>query len=285
MYAAPRALGDPDDAGSFHTVGELARDDRDAVRFTLLGPLEVRKNGTDHAPTAPKVLQLLAMLVTNPGQVVHIDSIIQELWASNPPRSVRKTMHIYVHHLRRSLDRNGIYAATEADSILVTKPPGYLLQIDRAQVDVTEFASLRDRGRELLQRQEFTAAARSLRAGLELWAGPPMANVPCGPVLSAYAVDLLEQRRTAHQLRIEAEINGGMDRELIGELRSLVEANPLDEGLSGQLITVLGRSGRRSDAMACYRQLRGRLRGELGVEPCDELRQLHLELLSAGEPD
>jgi DNA-binding SARP family transcriptional activator len=279
MFAAPRALGEPDDAA----IGGPVRDDLAAVRFTLLGPLEVRKNGTDHAPTAPKVLQLLAMLVINPGHVVHIDSIINELWASDPPRSVRKTMHIYIHHLRRSLDQHGINPDNDADSILVTKAPGYLLQIDRNQVDVTEFRSLRDRGRDLLQRQEFAAAAESLRASLEMWAGPPMANVPCGPVLSAYAVDLLEQRRSAHQLRIEAEINGGMDRDLIGELRSLVEANPLDEGLTGQLIRVLGRSGRRSDAMACYRQLRARLRGELGVEPCDELQQLHLELLSAGE--
>lgn len=281
MYAAPRALGDPDDAA----LRELGRrDDHDAVRFTLLGPLEVRKNGIDHAPTAPKVLQLLAMLVINPGQVVHIDSIIQELWASDPPRSVRKTMHIYVHHLRRSLDQNGIYPDTDADSILVTKAPGYLLQIGRNQVDVTEFRNLRDRGRELLQRHEFTAAAQSLRASLDMWAGPPMANVRCGPVLSGYAVDLLEQRRTAHQLKIEAEINGGMDRELIGELRALVEANPLDEGLTGQLIRVLGRSGRRSDAMACYRALRARLRGELGVEPCDELQQLHIELLANDQP-
>jgi DNA-binding SARP family transcriptional activator len=270
MYAAPRTWGDPDD---------LTRD----VRFTVLGPVEVRKNGTDRAPTAPKVLQLLAMLVISPGQVVHIDSIINELWANDPPRSVRKTMHIYIHHLRRILDQNGI-GLDDADSILITKSPGYVLQIDRDQVDVTEFHSLRNRGRELLQRNEFAAAARTLRASLDLWAGPPMANVRCGPVLSAHVVDLLEQRRTAQALRIEAEISGGMDRELIGELRALVEANPLDEALTGQLIRVLGRSGRRSDAMACYRQLRGRLRGELGVEPCDELQQLHLDLLSAGEP-
>ena len=276
MYAEPGALGGPDSArrGPGH--------DRDhGVRFTLLGPLEVRHNGIDHAPTAPKVLQLLAMLVSNPGQVVHIDSIIRELWANDPPRSVRKTMHIYVHHLRRSLEEIGL--AEDIDSVLVTKKPGYLLRIDRDQVDLTAFRILREQGRVQLHQQRYADAADSLREALALWSGPPLANVRCGPVLSAYVVELLEARRSTQQLRIEADINVGLDTELIGELRALVEANPLDEVLTSQLIRVLGRSGRRSDAMASYRRLRAQLNDELGVEPCDELQQLHHDLLSAGD--
>ena len=276
MYAGTRIAGGQDDASFRHGGGS-----EDSVRFSLLGPLEVRKNGIDYAPTAPKVLQLLAMLLIRPGQVVHTDSIIRELWASDPPRSVRKTLHIYVHHLRRCLDQDALTEVPE--SLLVTKSPGYLLRIDGSQVDVAQFRNLREQGRAALHRQEYSAAALSLQAALDLWAGPPMANVRCGPVLAAYSMELLEQRRSAHQLRIEAEINGGMDRELIGELRGLVAANPLDEGITGQLIRVLGRCGRRSDAMASYRDLRARLNDELGVEPCEELQQLHRELLSAGE--
>ena len=56
------------------------------VRFTVLGPLEVLRDGIDHAPKTPKVLQLLAVLVTRPGRMVHIDTLIQEL-KSGPPKT------------------------------------------------------------------------------------------------------------------------------------------------------------------------------------------------------
>ncbi|WP_116049823.1 AfsR/SARP family transcriptional regulator [Amycolatopsis palatopharyngis] len=252
------------------------------VSFSILGPVEVLKNGIDYAPTTPKILQLLAMLIARPGKIVHIDSIINELWEDGPPRSVRTTVHTYVYHLRRFIEQNGL--AADAESMLVTRAPGYVLRIDPAQVDVFTFQRLHRQGRELLDRGEHARAANCFRSALDLWSGPPVANVQCGPVLSAYGVELLEQRRNAHYLRIEADINGGLHRELVGELRSLVAANPLDERMHGQLLRVLAHSGRRSDAMASYRQLRERLNEDLGVEPCDELQVLHRALLSEGDP-
>jgi DNA-binding SARP family transcriptional activator len=251
------------------------------VRFTVLGSLEVRKDGVDYAPTTPKLLQLLAMLILQPGKTVNMESIVHELWASDPPRSVRPTMHTYAYHLRRHLRQHGL--AEDPEKLLITKPPGYLFRIDPAQVDVFTFRQWHREGTEHLARHRYTEAARCFRSALDLWTGPPLANVHSGPVLSVSTVDLLEQRRSAQHLRIEAEIAGGLHRELIGELRSLVAANPLDEGLHGQLMRVLGRSGRRSDAMASFRQLRIRLQDELGVEPCDELQLLHHDLLSEGE--
>lgn len=252
-----------------------------AVRFTLLGQLEVLKDGIDCAPRAPKILQLLAMLLLRAGSVVQTDSIIHELWSDYPPRSFRTTMHTYVYQLRRCIERNGL--AVDGDEVLVTKPPGYALRINPAQVDVFVFRRLCQYGKQSLANNCYKDAAHSFRSALSLWSGPPMANVNCGSVLSAYAVELQEQRRNAHHLRIQAEIDGGMSRELIGELRSLVTTNPHDEGLHGQLMHVLSRSGRRVDALAAYRKLREKLNEELGVEPCGELQKLHCELL-ADEP-
>lgn len=268
--------------GPDHEADERQRDKpADDVLFTLLGPLEVLKNGVNHAPTAPKILQLLAMLLMQPGKVVHVDSIIQELWAEDPPRSVRTTMQTYVYQLRKCIERNGLAAHSEA--LLVTRPPGYVFTIDPGQLDVTEFQSLCRQGRDAMAVHHYDDAAQSFRSALGLWTGPALANVQCGALLTAYAVDLQEQRRAAHHLRIQAEIEAGNHRELIGELKFLVSTNPLDEGLHGQLMRVLARSGRRSDAMAIYRQLRARLGTELGVEPCTELQALHHGLLSAGD--
>jgi DNA-binding SARP family transcriptional activator len=261
---------------------EGSRPIRDAgVSFTVLGPLEVLRDGVDYAPTTPKVLQLLAVLVLRPGKMVHIDTLIRELWADNPPRTVRTTLHTYVYHLRRCIELNQL--AADADTMLATRQSGYTLHIEPEQVDVQEFARLHEAGYDLQQLGDFTAAAEVYRSALKLWSGVPLANLHCGPVLSAYRTELLEQRRTVLHLRLEAEIASGRHRELIGELRSLTTGSPLDETLHGQLMRVLGRSGRRSDAMAVYRKLRRRLAAELGVEPCNDLQLLHHELISEGD--
>ncbi|MQA07485.1 MAG: SARP family transcriptional regulator [Pseudonocardiaceae bacterium] len=253
------------------------------LEFRLLGPLEALKHGQDCAPTAPKTLQLLAMLLLRADKIVQIDSIIQELWADEPPRSARTTMQTYVYQLRRFIEKNR-RTGTDDNMQLLTKLPGYVLRIDTARIDVYVFQRLCQQGHEQIQRGQHNEAARTLRTALSLWSGPPLANVDCGPWLSAYAVELQEQKRNAHHLRIQAEIEAGMHRELIGELRSLVTSNPFDEGLHGQLIRVLDRSGRRHDALAAYRTLRATLNKELGLEPCTELQRLHHQLLTADRP-
>lgn len=249
-----------------------------AVTFTLLGQMEVLKNGVDHAPTAPKVLQLLAMLVIRPGRVVPIDAVIDELWGDRPPRSVRRTMQTYVYHLRRCIEQHGL--ASDADEMLATRPPGYVLRIPTSRVDVSHFRRLVEDGRAMLAAGRPADAVRTLQAALDLWSGPPLANVTCGRLLSGYVLDLQEQRRNAQHLRIEAAMACGAHRELIGELRSRTTVDQLDEVVHGQLMRVLARSGRRLEAMATFRELRSRLTGELGVEPCEQLQSLHQQLLS-----
>ncbi len=276
MYLDTMPSGRPDGSGE----AVIAADG--PVRFRLLGPVELLKDGVDHAPTRPKILQLLALLVAHPGKIVHIDSIVEELWESRPPRSVRTTMHTYVYLLRRSLA--GIGLSATCGEPLVTKPRGYQLRINPAQVDVFPFHRRCEQGRELLAQHSDQEAAHAFRSALDMWTGRPIGNVQCGSLLSAYAVDLLEQRRGVRHLWIEAEINAGKHHELVGELTSLAAANPLDESLHGQLMRVLALSGRRPDALGCYRQLRRRLNDELGIEPCNELRLLHLDMLSEGEP-
>src|SRR5215469_8429839 len=124
-----------------------SRDDEDdAVTFTLLGPLEVHRHGHNHAPSAPKVLQLLALLLMRPAKVVQVDSIVRELWGDTLPRSVRTTMLTYVYQLRKGFERSGL--AADGGTLVVTRSPGYLLRVDPAQLDVTRFQTLCARGQE-----------------------------------------------------------------------------------------------------------------------------------------
>ncbi|TDC42884.1 AfsR/SARP family transcriptional regulator [Micromonospora sp. KC213] len=251
----------------------------DALEFRVLGPLEIMHRGRSCTPSAPKVLQVLAMLVLRANRIVHIDSLIEELWGDRPPRSALTTIQTYIYQLRRFLEREGF--AEDGEEFVLTRAPGYILRVRPEQVDLQRFLRLADSGRAHLRERRYAEAARHLRAALELWAGSPLANVPTGGLLSASIANLQEQQLAVLQLRIQAEMEMGLHRELIGELRSLVALHPLDEWLHGQLIRVLDRSGRRGDALMAYHRLRATLDEELGLPPSPEIQQIHHQLLRA----
>ncbi len=92
------------------------------------------------------------------------------------------------------------------------------------------------------------------------------------------------------QDRIGDLLGCGRHGEAAAELPGLVADDPHAERLAGMLMVALYRCGRRADALAVFRDARGRLADDLGVEPGRELQQLHQQILAgdrdlAGEPD
>jgi len=79
--------------------------------------------------------------------------------------------------------------------------------------------------------------------------------------------------------RIEADLALGRHAHVIGELEALVAADPLRERLHQQLMVALYRCGRQADALAVYQNARRTLAEELGIEPCQALRQLERAVL------
>ena len=67
--------------------------------------------------------------------------------------------------------------------------------------------------------------------------------------------------------------------DLIGELEALVAKHPLRERLRGQLMLALYRSGRQSEALRAYQEMRRTLVDELGIEPGPALQQLERSIL------
>lgn len=153
-------------------------DTAQVVEFRVLGPLEIVHRGRQCTPSAPKVLQVLAMLVLRANRVVPIDSLIEQAWGDNPPRSALTTIQTYIYQLRRFMEREGL--VDNGEDVIVTRAPGYLLRVRPEQVDLQRFLMLADRGRACLKRQQYAEAARHLRAALALWYGSPLANVPSG---------------------------------------------------------------------------------------------------------
>lgn len=251
------------------------------MRCRLLGTLEISDERNVYRPGGPKMRQVLALLLSSANTVVSTDSIIDELWADDPPRSVSTTVQTYIYQLRRALDRE--FPDEQLGSALVTRAPGYKLSVPESHIDANSFEYLAAGGRTLFCAGRAAEALDRLRAALELWEGDVLANVPRGRRLHNYAVQLDELKIETLQMKITAEMCLGRHRELISELRTLAENHPLNEWFYGQLMCALTRAGRRGEALNTYQRLRKILDDELGLEPSEELKSFQLDILRGGD--
>jgi class 3 adenylate cyclase len=240
--------------------------------FRVLGPLEVHADGRALELGGAKPRALLTVLLLHLGEVVSTDHLIDELWGERPPKSAHHLLHVYVSRLRKSL------APVFAES-LVSRPPGYVLEIDPDELDARRFERLLGEGRRLLAAEDADAAADRLRTALELWRGPALADFTYEPFAQAEIARLEELRAVALEERIEADLALGRHQDVVGELETLVAAHPLRERPRGQLMLALYRGGRQAEALEVYREARRMLVDDLGIEPSPVLQQLQQAIL------
>lgn len=252
----------------------------------LLGPLRIEQSGKSVVPTAGKPRKVLALLACRADRLVSVEALIEEVWGEHPPRSVQTTLQTYVLQLRGCI-ASALDGQSPADlplgskSVLVTEPGGYLLDTQGGSVDSAEFQLLARRGHRAMEVGDCVAASAAFRQALEMWRGPALVDVQCGPLLEAEARALEESRLSILGRRIDADLRLGRHHELVGELAGLCAQYPLHEGLQAQLMIALYRSGRRSTALETYQRLRTVLSRELGLDPSPELRELQSALLDA----
>jgi DNA-binding SARP family transcriptional activator len=228
----------------------------------------------------PKIQQLLALLVMRANKIVHVDTLVDELWSEDPPRTAVSSVRTHIYHLRGIVRELGYPAISDR---LTTEPSGYTLKIAPESIDSEVFIRVVAEGKAMLHGGRFEEASYLLGRALDLWRGQPMANVDTGPVLTRHAVQLQEEQLNTLQLRIEADMRLGRHRELIGELKDLVATDPYNEWFHARLIDALNQVGRRREALGIFHALRTQLNHELGVEPSGEVQREHMAVLGAPE--
>jgi DNA-binding SARP family transcriptional activator/tetratricopeptide (TPR) repeat protein len=254
-------------------MGGAHRREGGELDIRLLGPLEVWRQGSAVTIGGPKPRALLAALALEAGRVVSVDRLLDNLWPGEPPDTAAHAVQVYVSQLRKAL----------GTSTIATRPPGYVLELDRGRVDAHSFARLVSDGRERLGAGDAAGASSVLRDALALWRGPALADFTYEPFAQTEIARLDELRIVALEERIEADLAVGRHAEVVSELEALVESQPLRERPRGQLMVALYRAGRQADALAAYRAARDTLVEELGIEPGPELRALEAAILRQDE--
>src|SRR5918993_2586230 len=235
------------------------------LEFRILGPLEVLDGETPLPLGGRNQRALLTLLLLRANEPVSTERLVDQLWGEHPPRTATTSLQNSVVQLRKLL----------GPGILQTRPSGYVMELDRSQLDLARFEDLVRAARA----SEPSERARLLREALSLWRGPALADLELEDFAQAEIHRFEHLKLAVVEDRIAAELEVEVGPELVAELELLVRSQPLRERLRAQLMLALYRSGRQAEALAAYHEARRTLIEELGIEPGPELQALYGSIL------
>lgn len=245
---------------------------KSGVAVSILGPVALSVGGVP-VPIPAKQAAALAMLALEAGRVVSIDRLIDGIWGEDAPRTVRSNLQVQVSQLRQSIAQHG------AGDVIVTRAPGYMLNLEPEAVDALRFAQLVADTRRCLADGDAVEAAQSANAGLQLWNGDALSGLSEAPFAAPVVTRLADQRLDLVELWADAEIACGRASSVVPPLEDWVAHWPYRETLWQRLILALYRCGRQVDALARLAELRRTLRDEIGVRPCAAIVELETSIL------
>ncbi|MBB5782462.1 AfsR/SARP family transcriptional regulator [Nonomuraea jabiensis] len=237
--------------------------------FSVLGPLQVRGPEGSLRIAGRKPRLLLASLLLEANEVVSSEALVEVLWPRARPSSAVANLRTYVSTLRSA----GVQIEARAS--------GYAMQLDTGRLDALEFEDLVARARAAGRAEE---AAEHLRRALALWRGTPLGDLPASPLWDGRLRALTQARLAAVEELVALKLARGEHAAAIDDLRDLIGEHPYREDLWQQLILALHHSGRRAEALNAYATIRRQLVDELGIEPGQELRDVHASVLAGDAP-
>ncbi|MFD7663703.1 BTAD domain-containing putative transcriptional regulator [Streptomyces sp. NPDC059788] len=249
-----------------------AAGDEGLLRFTVLGPVGVRRGERQLDVGSPRQRALLAVLLLKDGHGTSAMELIRALWGENPPSTPMDALREYACRLRGILGPDA--------GLLMSDSDGYALRVAEGALDLQRaerFAAEAGQAR----RSGDPAHARDLLARtLELWTDEPLTGVP-GPYGATWRARLEERRLSLLETRLALDLEAGQHVEVVAELTALTAGHPLRERLRELLMLALYCGNRRAEALAAYADARRLLARERGVAPSPGLSELRRRIARA----
>ncbi|MFC6016162.1 BTAD domain-containing putative transcriptional regulator [Plantactinospora solaniradicis] len=241
------------------------------MHFFILGSLEVKSPEKRIQITAPKQRAVLAALLLGANSEVPIDQLIRFVWDNRPPATAQTTLQSYIYRLRQLLrPLPGVGLKTDIDS--------YMLDVGQTDTDLWFFRGQVEDARKKAQVGQLSESVSSLRGALSVWRGNSLSGIP-GETVQQEARVLDGERIAAYEELFATEILLGNTRQIIPELHKVVSVYQFHEAFRAQLMLALYASGRQAEALQNYALIRRRLRDRLGIEPGQDLQELHRSIL------
>src|SRR4051812_26203468 len=173
---------------------------------TLLGSVAAEVAGAAVPLGGRRQRAVFAILALNVGHVVSLDHLVRVLWEDDPPAQATMALQSLVSRLRRVL-RNFEQGVTAAQ--ILTRPPGWVLDLEAEAVDASRFRAGIVEGRRLLAEGQPVAAAGVLREALTLWSGPAADELEIARFAPEDAVEFEQARLDASELLFTADLASG----------------------------------------------------------------------------
>ena len=145
------------------------------MELRILGPLEVRVDGTPVPIRGAIPRLILTVLIARRGTTISGDSLAEVIWGQAQPANPTNALHTQIAQLRRALRP----LERSSGPVVVTVPGGYRLEVRPGSVDADRFEGAVVAGRALSRSAdagELAKADELLADGLALWAGEPLVD-------------------------------------------------------------------------------------------------------------
>ncbi|MEV0390021.1 tetratricopeptide repeat protein [Nonomuraea sp. NPDC050643] len=241
-----------------------------SLDFRILGPLEITVSGREVPLPGHHVRWSLAVLLLSPGGQVTDEQLLSHVWGTSQAsvRALRTT----VSRLRSWL----LEQAGLAEAVRHTTSGGYALQVDPRHVDAERFLRLH---RAAGQEPDPDLELELLLEALRLWRGAVLDGAPAG-VQAHAGIRRLDRARIACASRsADLALLTAKPAVALPHVQDLAVSTPYEEPLQARLIRLLAATGRRAEGLRWFEKIRRRLAEELGVDPSDELRAAHAQVL------
>jgi len=244
-----------------------------ATQVRLVGTLAVARADqliVGSAIGSRKARTLLALLAVNGRRHVQAERVIDVLWEGMPPVKALEAVATLVSRLRAVL----------GPEIVTGQRPAYRLG-DSIRVDLEDAASLVNRAESpAVLRATPTAALSSARRALEILdPSDVLAEEPTAlwvdPARSRHR-DLLRRARIA---TARAALKTGDLRLVHLATGAALLADSLDEAACRLRMKAFHAAGEPAKALATYERLRAALADDLGIDPAQATRDVHLSVL------
>nr|WP_245665668.1 BTAD domain-containing putative transcriptional regulator [Actinoplanes subtropicus] len=203
-----------------------------------------------------------------------MSELVDAIWPQDPPASAVNVVHRCIGILRRLIEPD--LPVRAIGQYLVRQAAGYQLKATEESCDLLRFRALVS---QASQAGDPERAVRLYAEAFALWTGRCAAGLE--PATQRLPDFIAIEAERSHAVRDAAGIalRLGQARVVLPALRQAGAESPFDEALQARLLLALAADGRQAEAFDLFQQLRRRLREELGIDPGQELLDVHAQLL------
>jgi DNA-binding SARP family transcriptional activator/CRP-like cAMP-binding protein len=220
---------------------------------------------------------LLKAIITRGVESVPKDVLIEDLWPEISAVSAENCFGVVLHRLRKVLEPSLDKAL--GSSYVALKKNLVSLRRDLCQVDVDEFAILRQQGKKADDSGDIRRALLCYRQCIDLYKGDFLSEDLYAPWAEPKRNELRAMYIDLHYRMADLYETQRSSKKAIECYKSIIKADPAQEEVYQKLMLIYSNRGMRAEALKVYEECKKALADQVGVEPCGLTVSIHKKII------